>query len=53
MSVEAVDVRVVVTGATAAGVVVLSPHAIADAVMTNAATTRRIELFTLAAIVIG
>lgn len=30
-----------------------SPHEITDTVMSNAATTRRIELFTQAAIVIG
>lgn len=30
-----------------------SPHATTDAVMSNAASTRRSELFTLAAIVIG
>jgi hypothetical protein len=43
----------VVAGATEAGGALLSPQATADAVMSNAATTRRIELFTLAAIVIG
>ena len=42
-----------VAGATVAGVAVLSPHATADAEMSNAAITRRIELFTLTTIVIG
>lgn len=52
-SVDAVAVVVDETGAGVARVAVVSLHAIADAVMSNAVTTRRIELFTLEAIVIG
>ena len=51
----ATDDGAMVVGAvrTVVGVVAVSPHAIADAVMSNATTIRRIELFTLAVIVIG
>jgi hypothetical protein len=51
--VESVGTIVVVVGASVDALSVASPHATTDAVMSNAATTRRIELFTLAAIVIG
>ena len=51
--VETVGANVVVLDTTVDALSVASPHATTDAVMSNAATTRRIELFTLAAIVIG
>jgi len=51
LSVEPIGATIV--GGTAAGVAELSPHAMADAVRSNVTSTRRIELFTLAVIVIG
>jgi len=55
VGVGATDDDATVVGAvrTVVGAVAVSPHAIADAVMSKATTTRRIELFTLAVIVIG
>ena len=53
LSVDPTVATVVGTGRTVAGVAELSPHAMADAVRSNVTTTRRIELFTLAVIVIG
>ena len=52
-AVETVGAIVVGVGTTVVALSVASPHATTDTVTSNAATTRRIELFTLAAIVIG
>ena len=49
-----VAVTLLVTpGATAVDLSPASPHEITERVMSNAATTRRIEVFTLAVIVLG